>query len=230
MDESSCIHRKERLLALLSTMEAEDALMPLSLTTMFDIHTSYDEIMKTIIKDQNIFYPIYQERIDNIVGVLHVRDLLCVSAKDFHLSKFLHQPFFISENTKLDDLFIQLDQKMDFAIVVDEHGSVRGSITHKDIREALCIDDQSNQTKTNIIKDLDSSFLINAQMSLDEFNQTFNLDLVSEECDTIGGFVIEEFTYVPQNNEILVLDSLEITIKKSEGAKLKELSVRLIQN
>ncbi|MGL4560694.1 MAG: transporter associated domain-containing protein [Brevinema sp.] len=227
MDDVSCIHRKEEFLKLLSTLDAEDILNPISTITVFDIDTPYEKIISRVKNSSHMFYPVYEHRIDNIIGLLSIKDLIGLTEHEFKLANILHAPFFISENTKLDELIIQLNQKMDFAIVVDEHGSVRGFITHADIRNALYFDEQNHQFTSEIINLDSKEFYLNAQMSLDEFNQKFHQNLLSEDCDTIGGFVIEKFTYVPQNEEVLTLDKLSITVKKSEGAKLLELALRL---
>ncbi|MGL4394489.1 MAG: transporter associated domain-containing protein [Brevinema sp.] len=227
MDDPSCIQGREDLLALFSTLEAEDVLNPISAITVFDIDTPYQEIIDTVKNSSYYYFPIYEEKIDNVVGLLDLRDLVGLSEKDFNLPSLLKAPFFISENMRIDELFIQMEDKMDFVLVVDEHGSVRGFITYNDIREAM-FSHKSTQSVDSAIISFDSTeFMISAKMTLEEFNQNFNQQLTSDEYDTIGGFVIEQLTYVPQVDEILSLDGLTITVKKTEGAKLLELAVRL---
>ncbi|MGL4388464.1 MAG: transporter associated domain-containing protein [Brevinema sp.] len=228
MDDPSCIQRRKEFLTILSSFQAEDVLNPISAITVFDIDTSYQEILETTKKSKYLFYPVYEERIDNIIGILDLRDLIGLAEKDFNLSSLLHTPFFISENMRIDELFVQLDKNMDFVLIVDEHGSVRGFITHADIRNILLFDQNKQSINSEIISFDSKDFFISAKMTLDEFNQNFNQNLVSEEYDTIGGFVIEKFSYVPQNEEVLNLNELTITVKKSEGAKLLELAIRLV--
>lgn len=223
-DSSRC--NKEEFVALLSIFEAEDVLTPISMIQLINIEDSYEEIISIISKSSQYCYPVYKDGIDNILGILYIHDLLINKSEPFDLHSLLHYPIFISENKSLLELLQEFRQKnTSFAIVVDEHGAVRGVVTSTEILNSFFDNNTSEVSLHNLVKIQGNDYLINARCSLDEFNKKYNRELICEDCDSLGGFVIEQFTYVPQLGEVITIDDIVITISKTEGAKLQELTV-----
>jgi len=229
MDDISCSQRRSEFLKLLSTLKAENILIPISMVSLINIEDSYASILQTIRDTAYTYYPVYADGIDNILGILNSKTILLNKAKSVDLKSFIETPLFISENMRLDELFLEFMKKqMKFSIVVDEYGSIRGIITYNDILESL-YGDNDTQIQQNFIIKNDNKFVIDTKMPIEEFNKFFSLNLECDDCDTIGGYIIEEFTYVPQNEETLVIEDMIIKITKSEGAKLQEIILEYLK-
>ncbi len=221
-DSSRC--NKENFITLLEGFEAEDVLTPISMTQLINIEDSYEEIIEIISNSSHYCYPVYKDGIDNILGILYIRDLLINKSEPFDLYSLLHYPIFISENKSLLEILKEFKQTS-FAIVVDEHGAVRGTVTSTDILNSFCDSNASEASLQDLVKIQGNDYLINARFPLDEFNKKFDQELKGEDCDSLGGFVIEQFSYVPQLGEVLTINNMVITISQTEGAKLQELTV-----
>ena len=226
MDSDSSRCNKEDFVALLEGFEAEDVLTPISMTQLINIEDSYEEIIEIISNSSHHCYPVYNDGIDDILGILYIRDLLINKSEPFDLHSLLHYPIFISENKNLLEILKEFKQKeTSFAIVVDEHGAIRGTVTSEDILDSFCESSASDASLQDLVKMKGNDYLINARFPLDEFNKKFDQELIGEDCDSFGGFVIEQFTYVPELGEVLTIDNMVIAVSQTEGAKLQELTV-----
>lgn len=230
--ESDSSRIKNLLLPILTELEAEDIFTPISMARLINIEDNYDHIIQIIKEEPHSCYPVYDDGIDNIVGILFISDLVINKQDHFNLQQLLHCPLFISENKNLADLLDEFKQKKTyFAVVVDEHGSVRGIVTKTDILEAFWSSNNVLEYDASIyIKEFDGAYLIDARLPLEDFNKNFHVEFNCEDCDSIGGFVIEQFAYVPQLGEDLVLDTMSITVTKTEGAKLQELMIKMLND
>ncbi|MGL4366770.1 MAG: transporter associated domain-containing protein [Brevinemataceae bacterium] len=226
MEDDSFRNRQKNIFDDLYTFQAEDVLVPVSMTQFIDIENSYSEIIELIRETKFSCYPVYRDGVDDIIGILKIKDLLFCGSDSIDINSLLLQPLFISENKTLSSLCLEFVEKnLNFAIVVDEHGSVRGIVTYKDILSFLVDHQKTEVLKQYVITKVDGSSIIDAVMPLDDFNANFGTTVFSEEYDTIGGYLIEQFTYVPQVGEVLKLDSATVTVKETQGAKLLKLIV-----
>lgn len=229
MGDVSCSQRRKQFLELLSSLKAEDIFIPISMTSLLNIEDSYQNILKLIRENNFSYYPVYEDGIDNILGILNSKSILLQGSKTLKLKSLIETPLFISENMRLDELFLEfLKKKKEFAIVVDEYGSIRGIITNNDILKALYGPDETQISQNFIIKN-NNKFFVDTRMPIEEFNKFFHWELQCDDCDTIGGYIIEQFTYVPQNGETKIIEDRCITITKSEGAKLQEITIENLE-
>jgi CBS domain containing-hemolysin-like protein len=228
--DSDSSRNKELILSFLTGLEAEDVLTPISMAQLIHIDDSYEHIIEIIKENPHSYYPVYDDGIDNIVGVLNIRNIITHQEDPFNFTHLLDQPFFISENKNLAELLEEFKQKKScFALVVDEHGSVRGVITKADILEALWDNGESPDEEINsYVQEIDDSFIIDTRMPIEDFNKLFQIELECEDCDSVGGFIIEQFSYVPQIGEELQAMGLNIIVTKTEGAKLEEVKINRI--
>ncbi len=218
----------------LSKIEASDIFVPRSEVILLNIDSTFDEMLSAVIADGHSRYPVFSEKIDNIVGFLYVKDLLPLinnpdARNDSVIRKLARKPLFISENKKLSDLFSEfINTHVHMAIVVDEYGSFIGLITLEDILEQIVgdISDEYDKAEEAYYKAIsDKETLIYPKMPIDEFNKLFRTRIQSEDYDTIGGFVIDRFGYVPKVDEKLKYKNLEFIISKAEGSRILEIRV-----
>lgn len=230
MDDAQSDQTRQIFLKALSQFHAEDVLTPISQVALFPHDAPLPEVLSVIKESGFSRYPVYQDGIDNIIGVLHVRSLLFVSPSSFNLEDCLNKAFVISENKKLDELFEEFNkQKTHFALVVDEHGSLRGIITMEDILESVVggIEDEfdANLDGFKVFKRAGGHYTIDARMELNAFNAQFKTSYSSEEYDTIGGYLMEVLGRVPEEGESIILAPYTVVVTKAQGPKLLELSV-----
>jgi magnesium and cobalt transporter len=218
----------------LSKIEAHDIVVPRSRVVMLKVDAPFDDIIGTIIKDGHSRFPVFSEKIDNIIGVLYAKDLLNLFTlsqknKEAGINKILRKPLFIPENKKVDELLNEfINTHIHIAIVVDEYGNMMGIITLEDILEVIVgeISDEYDKEETsNYTKISNNEYLILPKMSIKEFNSLFKTRIKSEDFDTIGGFIIEQFGYVPKEGEILNYRNHLFRIKSVDGSKIREIIV-----
>lgn len=213
----------------LSQLRAQDVLMPVSKVVFVHLLDPLQKVRESAFENYHSYYPVYDDGIDNIVGVLHVKDIF-VHKEPFVILENLKSPVFVSENTKIDEVLLEcLKSQVFFAVVVDEYGAVRGVITKTNILAALSPYEPSFDNLADLLFQEDKPYFLDAEMPLREFNQRFRMDLDSESCETIGGYVIDQFTYVPRPGEKLVLGRFVLSVMRVEGAKLEELMLVLLK-
>lgn len=193
-----------------------------------------DEMIREIKQNHYSKVPIYRENKDNIIGILFANDLIELSldqnARDEEsLTKILRQPYFVPMTKRADELFQTFQRrKISVAIVLDEYGGVQGLVSIEDLLEAIfgdITDEFEDDSKQH--EQLDESlFRINANMSLDEFNELLGVGLTSEDVDTIGGFVFALFGELPRVKSSIKYENLIFTVEKIKNNRIDSLLVK----
>lgn len=229
----------------LSEIDAADIMVVWSQVVMLDVDSSFQEIIRIITDDGHSRFPVFSKKVDNIIGLLYAKDLLNlfkdkyilqnknnILADNFDISTILRKPLFVSENKKADELLGEFrDSHIHLAIVVDEHGTVSGIITLEDILEEIVgeISDEFEKEEVSSYKYIsDNKYSILPIMTIELFNTVFKTKIKSNDFETIGGFIIDRFGYVPQEGESLVFKNYLFRINKVEGSKLQEISLERV--
>ena len=180
--------------------------------------------------------PIYRENRDNIVGVLFANDLLELGADQITqsaktLQKILRHPYFVPITKRADELFQTFQhRKISVAIVLDEYGGVQGMVSMEDLLEAIFGDitdefeDDSNQHE----KLGESLFRVSANMSIDEFNELLDVELLTDDVDTVGGFVFALFGEMPKVKSSIKHETIVFTVEKIVSNRIDSLLVKKI--
>lgn len=165
------------------------------------------EIMKIIRNEQYSRIPVYEESIDNIIGILHVKDLLFFDkASIVNLKKIVRKPMFIPESMKTSVLFKEMQRtKNHMAIVVDEFGGTSGLVTIEDLLEEIVgnIFDEYDEVKEEVISIGDDSYIIDGLANIDDVEDIIHVGLPVEDYDTVSGFVLGYLERFPEENEII---------------------------
>lgn len=218
----------------LSRIEASDILIPRSEVVLINSESPFEEILDTVIYDGHSRFPVYSERIDNIIGFLYVKDLLplirtAAGTSGFSIREALRKPLFISENKNLGDLFSEfISTHVHMAIVADEYGSLIGLITLEDILEQIVgeISDEYDKEEEANYKVISSKqVIVYPKMPLEEFNRVFHTRIQSDDYDTIGGFIMDTLGHVPKENETMKYKNLDLVIVKAAGSRILEIRV-----
>lgn len=178
--------------------------------------------------------PIIQGTIDNVVGILNIKNLFSEFHKSCNLNagnqqvdleKIMSQPNFVPESKKLDSLLHQFKQlKNHIGIVIDEYGGVSGIVTLEDVVEELIgdISDETDALDPDIIKLKNEKWIVAGKTGINEINKYFNLSIPdSSDYDTFSGFVLEKLGRIPKTGETLKVDNFSATVKERDRNRIK---------
>ncbi len=177
---------------------------------------SRDEVIKVFRETRYTRIPVYEENIDHIIGIIKAFDLIKDRDRENQdIRRFLRPVLFITDATPLDEILKQMRQQhQTMAIVVDEYGGTAGLITLEDILEEIFgeIRDEHDQEELPVRQMGPGDYIVRARTSLEEFQEMTGIDLVDEEVETIGGWLIKTAQRIPQKGEVLMAGPFRITI------------------
>lgn len=213
---------------------AREVMCPRTDMVCLEVNADKGEILKTAIKFRHTRIPIYEESVDNIIGVLQVKKLLdCwYDNKSINLREIIkdHPPFFSPEGKKIKELFQNLRvNKRHMAIIVDEYGGTSGILTLEDIVEEIVGEIQDEyETGEEWIK-LDSEGLyysVDASVTLHEVNENMKTEISSESVDSIGGFVMDYLGEVPESQTTFIYQNLEFYVEDSDEKRIRRIHIK----
>jgi CBS domain containing-hemolysin-like protein len=184
-----------------------------------------------IIQDQGYSrYPVFDQTIDNIVGILYAKDILRQGIqKDFDARSLMRKPYFIPESKHLDDLLREFKmRKVHIAIAIDEYGGVSGIVCMEDILEVIVgeIQDEFDEDEAEEICKLDAGvYAVEARTPIEMINEAVGLNLPDEDFETIGGYVFELFGRIPVKGESVEDTQAAFTVTDIEGHKINRLKL-----
>ena len=208
-------------------------------TILIDIDDNTEEKLETILNCKYSRIPVYENSVDNIIGILYVKDIISYLIKhDIYTLEFkqiLHSPCFVHETKRIDELFLLLKQsKNHMAILVDEYGGFSGIVTMEDIIEEIVgdIEDEYDNDNSKIVDLGNNSYIIRGNMSIIDFNDTFNMELKSDNVDTINGFIISTLDRIPDNNDnvSLIIDNYKLKVLEVYDNRIEKVMVSLINS
>ncbi|WP_019138407.1 hemolysin family protein [Peptoniphilus timonensis] len=210
---------------------AKDIMTPRTDIVAIEIDDSYEDIIKKISEYSYSRMPVYEDNLDNIVGILNVKDIFHMDkSKSLEENKnFFKKPFFTFEYKPTGTLFSEMRQnKLSVAIVTDEYGGTEGMITFEDIFEKIVgqiSDEYDTEEDEDIITVAPGKYLIDASVNIDEINQRFGTELECQEFDSLGGYIIENIDRFPKLNEVIKIDDLNFTIIKKTKNRIEKILV-----
>ena len=209
---------------------AVDIMTPRTSMASVDIEDAENDLREII---NNITYsriPVYEDNIDDIIGVLHIKELahkIIEDDHDFKIRDILKPAFYAYEYIPVVDLFKQMRAKnISISIIIDEYGGTSGLVTMEDILEELVgeIDDEYDNEK-EVTKINDNEYLVDPEMRIDEVNERFDLNLQSEKFDSIGGFVIELLDRMPKSKDEVEFENLKFVVVNVDKRKITQLMI-----
>ena len=197
---------------------------------------NYEQILKNIVKNSFSRIPIYKDDLDNIIGILYVKDLLpFLDKKEFNWLSILRNPFFIPENKKLDDLMQEFqEKKIHLAIVVDEYGGTSGVISLEDVIEEIVgdISDEFDDDSLLFSKLDNSNYIFEGKTSMKDFYKILNIDskpfdTFKGDSETIAGFILEISQSFPKINSKVIFENYTFTIESVDKKRIKQVKVTI---
>ncbi len=220
----------------LSDLNARDIMIPRVDIITVDSKTDLKSLVTIVNNAGHSRLPVYGETIDNIIGILYAKDLIKLivdNRKKFQLIKILHEPFFVPETMPLKELLYEFKKrKLHLAVVVDEYGGISGIVTLEDILEEIVgeIRDEFDTDELPELKKIGKNlYELDSRMTISDFNQQLEMDIPTDDFDTIGGFVFDLFGKVPAKDETVDYKEKDIKfkIKKIKGTVISRLEVKL---
>lgn len=203
---------------------------------MFVIQAGAPLDLQTITDSGFTRIPVIEDTIDNVVGVLNIKDVLAHQAKTNGMPTvrdLMRPPYFVPEHKKLDSLLRQFQKrKTHMAVVVDEHGGVSGLITLEDALEELVGDirDETDKEEKRIVKRKNKEWIVLGKTEIDEVNEVIGMNIPeSTEYDTFSGYVLEQIGRIPAVDESIALEGFEVVVKSMAGNRIKEYLVRQLE-
>ena len=211
---------------------AKDIMIPRVDMTCVDVASAYDEVMEIFRKDQYTRMPVYEEDTDNIIGIINVKDILLQGRDEsFSVRRYMRQPFFTFESKKVSKLLNEMRKSSNnVAIVLSEYGSCVGMITMEDMLEEIVGDirdeyDEDEEKNLINIKVADNEYLVDGSMRLNDLNELMDTKLVSEDYDSIGGYLTGLLSHLPDTGESVTEDGLKFIIEEANDTRVEKVRI-----
>lgn len=208
---------------------AKEVMTPRINVFAIDITSPRDEYMSELLNTIYTRIPVYEEDTDNIIGILFIKDFLKEAIKkgydNVDIMSILRKPYLVPESKIVRDLFRELQQsKKQIAILIDEYGGFSGIVTMEDLVEEVMgdIQDEYDTEAAKIKKIDDQTYIIDGLVTIDELNNKLDLDIFSENYDTLSGYLIDKIGSIPQEEDERVIE-LDNLVFKLESVKHKRI-------
>ena len=201
-----------------------------------DINISTEELLQELSKEEYRYsrIPVYDETIDEIRGILYVKDVLKnINKKSFKVKNVVKDAYFVSQNRLINEVFKELQKnKKQIAIIVDEYGGTAGLVTMEDILEELVgeIFDEYDEEETEFKKIDENTFLLNGSMTIYDVNKLLDCKIPDGDYDTISGFLLEKIGRIPKDEEHPIIDTEEVTFKIEKYEDRRILEIKACKN
>lgn len=201
----------------------------------FAIDDSPENILDAVLRSPHTRHPLYSGKPDNIVGILHVKDLLRAiqttpenAIHELDISAIATEPYFVPETTQL---FAQLQafrkRREHFAIVVDEYGDLRGIVTLEDILEEIVgdIDDEHDIGLAGLTRQPDGSYIVDGTVTIRDINRTLELELPDDQAATIAGLVLYESRHIPRIGQEFIFHNMRFRVRNRKNNQITSLRI-----
>jgi len=214
----------------LSGTTVKEVMVPRTDTVFLSASASREELLACICESEHSRFPVYQDTVDNVTGILHVKDVLkaLVKNKPININELARKPLFVPVTKHIDDLLRELRRKkVHIAVVVDEYGGVSGIVSMEDIIEEIIgdIQDEFDHETEDIVKLGEGVWLCDARVNLEFLAEETNLVLPVDDFDTLGGFVFDLFGKIPVKNEKTEYKNYDFIIQEMDGHKINLIKI-----
>jgi magnesium and cobalt transporter len=214
----------------LSDTTVKEVMVPRTDTVFLSADASKEELLKFISESEHSRFPVYKDTVDNVTGVLHVKDVLkaLINDKPFNINTLARKPFFVPVSKHIDDLLRELRRKkVHIAVVVDEYGGVSGIVTMEDIIEEIIgdIQDEFDHETEDVVVLGEGIWLCDARVNLEFLSEEINIEFPVDDFDTLGGFVFDLFGRIPAVNEKKVYKGYDFIIQEIDGHRINSIKI-----
>ena len=212
-------------------IQVEDIMIQRVNITALNKDITKEELLDTIKKEQFSRIPVYDETIDNVVGVLNVKDLILLEdeSKEFNVMDYTREPFYTFEFKKVSELFTEMKKTRNhMAVVLDEYGGTVGIVTMEDLVEEIVgdIEDEYDEAKDkNIRKIKENEYIVEGSTRIDELSDLLGFEIESEELDSVGGLIIDSIGRMPKEKEQIEIENVKFIVEKVKKNSIKKVKI-----
>ncbi|MDZ4164426.1 MAG: hemolysin family protein [Smithellaceae bacterium] len=205
-----------------------DVMIPRTSMLTISADASVEEIIAAVIKHGHTRMPVYKTSIDNIIGILNVKDLLklwSLPVTEADIIAIIRKPYFIPETKNTRLLLHELKQrKYHMAIVIDEYGGTAGLVTMEDLIEEIVgeIHDEYDKSPAEMIETRDGYYLIDGRVEIEKIEEIFNFDFPEGKFKTLSGLILHEAKRIPIKGEVILIGNLKATIEAADERSIKK--------
>ena len=219
----------------LSETTVKEVMIPRIDVDFIALETPQSELLEKIVKSGHSRFPVYSGSIDNVTGVLYVKDLIktFASGEAIDLSKIIRKAYFVPETKKIDSLLREFKRRhVHIAIAIDEYGGISGIVCMEDIIEEIVgdIQDEFDNERADIVPLNENVWICDARTGLDDLNETIGSAFPTEDCDTLGGFVFDLFGKIPVKFEKVSWKNYDFIVQEMEGHKVNVIKIVLARS
>lgn len=211
---------------------AKDIMVPRIDMTFVNVDATYDELIDIFREEKYTRIPVYEDTTDNVIGIINMKDLLLVDTNEaFSIRSFLREPLYTYEYKKTAELMIEMRQTFNnIVIVLDEYGATAGLITLEDMLEEIVgeiRDEYDEDEEESLIQVKEREYLVEGSMKLDDLNDRLNLNLESEDYDSLGGLVIGLLDHLPDEGEEVVYEKIRLVVETVDKNRIDRIRMYL---
>ena len=236
-DEPLEPRERSMILAILSLEETtvREVMVPRVDVDAVEVGASLEAVAQHMLEHAHSRLPVYEEALDNIVGIVYSRDLLALVARNTEgaptLRELMRPVFFVPESKRADETLTELqERRVQIAVVVDEYGGIAGIVTIEDLLEEIVgeIEDEFDVAEPTIEQLAAGEAVVDARIQIDAFNEAFNTGINPEGFDTLGGFLYSRLGKIPSPGDVVTVSGLSVEVLTTMGRRIKQ--VRVLQS
>ena len=211
----------------------KEVMIPRIDVDFINVHITEQELYERIAESGHSRFPVYSDSIDNVIGILYVKDLIKVIAKNepVDLEKIIRKAFFVPESKRIDSLLREFKRRhVHIAVAIDEYGGISGIVCLEDIIEEIVgdIQDEFDNEHEDILPVGEKIWICDGRINLDDLNDQIESNFPNDEFDTLGGFVFDLFGKIPVKYEKVSWKNYDFIIQDMEGHRIN--TIKVIEN
>ncbi len=240
-NEERSVEEKEILerIVKFGDKDAKQIMTPRTDVVAFSLEEPWPVLRSAVVASGYSRIPIHKGSMDDVVGVLHIKDLIpLLDLETAVWNSLLREPYFITENMKIDDLLKEFqERKVHMAVVVDEYGGTSGLITLEDVLEEIVgdITDEFDVEEISYSKLDDTTFIMEAKTALIDFYRVLEIEEgiweeAKGESDTLGGFMMEQAGKIPRKGEHIIFNNIKLMVDAGDNRKIDRIKIEILPN
>ncbi len=214
----------------LSDTSVKEVMIPRIDVDFLPVDVSPQDMLQRVSDSGHSRFPVYRESIDNVVGILYVKDLLRHVSKldSVELESIIRKPYFVPESKRIDALLREFKRRhVHIAIAIDEYGGVSGIVCMEDIIEEIVgdIQDEFDNEREDVLPIGDGVWLCDARVNLEDLSEILSAEMPGEEFDTLGGFVFDLFGKIPVKYEKASWHDMDFIVQDMDGHRINTVKI-----
>lgn len=211
---------------------AKDIMVPRIDMAMVEVGATYDELIDIFREEKYTRMPVYEETTDNVIGIINMKDVLLIDRNEkFHVRDLLREPLYTYEYKNTAELMVEMRQTSNnMIIVLDEYGATAGMITLEDLLEEIVgeiRDEYDEDEEQELVEVGPGEYVVEGSMKLDDLNDLLDLELESEDYDSIGGLIIGQLDRLPEEGESVVCDGIRLVVDRLDKNRIDRVHMYL---